>query len=70
MLFYDAEARNIIATGRIGVPSILVRDGLDEEIFDEGLGRFAKMKQMKRKGPFPLAPMSSEAKIDNKGRGS
>ena len=42
MLFFDDEMRNIREVSDLGVTSIFVQDGLSQEVFEKGLGRFSK----------------------------
>ncbi|XP_057658278.1 magnesium-dependent phosphatase 1-like [Diorhabda carinulata] len=44
MIFFDDESRNIVDVGGIGVTSILVTDGVNRKIVEEGIRRFARKK--------------------------
>lgn len=41
MLFFDDEQRNIVEVETLGVTSIYVPSGMTQDVFDDGLARFA-----------------------------
>nr|XP_018905723.1 PREDICTED: magnesium-dependent phosphatase 1-like [Bemisia tabaci] len=45
MLLFDSEARGTVDAERARIPAVLVRFGMNLEVLDEGLGKFAKVKQ-------------------------
>uniref|UniRef100_A0A023FV19 Magnesium-dependent phosphatase 1 n=1 Tax=Amblyomma parvum TaxID=251391 RepID=A0A023FV19_AMBPA len=40
MLFFDDEMRNITDVSKLGVTCVYVKDGMSQEVIDEGLSRF------------------------------
>lgn len=42
MLFFDDETRNIIEIGKLGVHTILVRDGVTHRVIKDALQSFSK----------------------------
>lgn len=42
MIFFDDEQRNISDLNKVGVLSILVKNGVTHEVIDQGLKKFAK----------------------------
>lgn len=43
MMFFDDEQRNISDLNKVGVLSILVKNGLTHEVIDHGLKKFSKL---------------------------
>lgn len=43
MMFFDDEQRNISDLNKVGVLSILVKNGMTHEVIDHGLKKFSKL---------------------------